>query len=312
VRERWFVARWLVAGAAALGASCGQSGNAPPPSPQRAINASLGGVVVAKVGDVTISRALVTAIAHARRLSAKEALDAAIEGALLAEAATRARAVDDANLRRELDAVLTRALAAKIRAQALAEGPFDDAEIAAAAANHPDLSHPELRITVHALVRNDVPNAESVAKELRARLLEATGDDAKTSEQSFSEKAKAFPMPPGHTLVIESLPAITVDGRVFGSKERLEEAFARAAFAVPKPLGTSEIAHTSYGWHVIRVLESMPAYEATREDKLAKLEPQLVATRVKKLWDPLLERLHAESKPDVLATDGDLAAPRVQ
>ena len=72
-------------------------------------------------------------------------------------------------LRSRLDAILTRTLAAKVRAQVLAEGPFTDDEIAAAVARHPELSRPESRITVHALIKKDVPGAirEMLAEILR-------------------------------------------------------------------------------------------------------------------------------------------------
>ncbi|MGZ3449358.1 MAG: peptidylprolyl isomerase [Polyangiales bacterium] len=277
-----------------------------------AVSAALGGLVVAKVGDVAIDRGLVLSIARARGISAKDALNAAIEEAVLAEAALRAKALDDASLRRQLEAPLVRALAAKIRARALGEGPFTDAELAAVAGNHPELSRPESRVALHALVKKEVPGAEALAKELRTRVTSANGDDAATSETAFRDAAKGLAMPAGQELVIEKLPPIDAGGRVIGSKSAVEQAFAKATFAVPKALGTSEIVETSYGYHVIRVLELYPAYEASREEKLTRLEPELVAARVKKLWDPLLDRLRAEAKPQTVATELDLAAPRVQ
>jgi hypothetical protein len=277
-----------------------------------AVNAALGGLVVAKVGDVAIDRELVLAIARARGISAKDALSAAIEDALLAEAALRAKALDDASLRRQLEAPLVRALAAKVRAQALGEGPFTDAELAAVVEKHPELSRPESRIALHALVKKQVPGAEALAKELRTRVMTANGDDDAASETAFREAANGLAMPAGHSLVIEKLTPIDANGRLVGSKSSVEQAFAKATFAVPKALGTSEIVETSYGFHVIRVLDVLPAYEASREEKLTKLEPELVAARVGKLWNPLLARLRTEVKPLMFPTDLDLAAPRVQ
>jgi parvulin-like peptidyl-prolyl isomerase len=264
---------------------------------------------VAKVGDLAIDRDYVLAIARARGISAKEALNAAIEDALLAEAAVRAKALDDPNLRRHLDAALVRALTAKVRRESMAEGPFTDQEIALVAASHPEVSRPESRVTLHALVKKEVPNAETIAKDMRALLATANGEDAAASEAAFREKAKSVAMPAGQELVIERLPAIDATGHVLGTKTNVEPSFAKAAFAVSKALGTSEVVETSYGYHVIRVLEVSPAFEASRADKLEKLEPELVAARVKKRWDPLLARLRAEGKPMLAATDQDFAIP---
>jgi parvulin-like peptidyl-prolyl isomerase len=289
---------------------CSTERPAPAPVAPGAVSAALGGTVVAKVGGLAIDRELVLSIAKARGISAKDAANAAIEDALLAEAAVRAKALDDPNLRRQLDAALVRALTAKLRAQALSEGPFTDAEIAALIGRHPELSQPDARVTLHALVKKEVPGAEGIAKELRTRLLAANGDDAAASEAAFREAAKGVALPAGQELVIERLPPIDQAGHVLNSKTIVEPAFAKATFAVPKALGTSEVVETSYGYHVIRVLEILPAHEATREEKLEKLAPELLAARVKKLWDPLLDRLRIEGKPQLAATDLDFAAPR--
>ncbi len=272
--------------------------------------ASLGGVVVARVGDVAIDRKTVLEVARARKISADEALAIVVQETLLARAAfANGAANDDAVVLREASA-LSRALLGNLRDKALAT-PFTDGEIATVAnARWLTTDHPEIRRVTHALVKKDVPNARAVAAELRTALLAANGPDAGKSEVAFAKTAKEFKVPSGPAVHVEGL-SIAADARVAepGADGAVEESFAKATFAIDALFGTSDIVETTYGFHIIRLLEKIPPLHLTREQKLETLRADLIAMRVGPLHEQLQNQLRAATKTELLATEA-LAIPR--
>lgn len=299
------------------GSSCGGDRAAPTPPDQApgatspmATNAALGGDVVARIGNATIDRRLVTAVARARGLGAKAALDVLLEEAVLAEAAVRAGALGAPGMRLRLDAPVTRTILDRLRVEALAEGDWTDAELAQQTAEQwQQLDRPEGRTVVHALVKKDVPDAEQVAKRLHDVLATANGADAEASSKAFTEAARAFKLPDGKVPHVEEL-AFVADGRMLDGKGSILESFAKGTFAIPAAFGTSEVVQTSYGFHVIRLLAIFPPKVASREERVALLTPQLLAARVKKVHDAKVAALAKATPTQLLAVDQDLALPR--
>jgi hypothetical protein len=290
------------------------SGDHPAPAPgptPSAVSASLGGNVVARVADVAIDRALVVAVARAQKITADQALSRVTNDVLLAHAAVANGAEHDDAVMLRTATALSRAMLARLRANATATD-FTDEEIAAVAGSRwLELDHPELRRVVHALVKKDVPNAHAVAAELRAALMAANAPTAAESEVAFTQAAKNFNVPSGPAVYVETL-RIAEDGRVAeeGATGTIQEPFTKGTFAIGEVLGTSGIVETTYGFHVIRLLEKAPPLRLSREQKIEKLMPELVATRVKPAHGQLLNQLRAATKIDVVATDALLALPR--
>jgi hypothetical protein len=263
--------------------------------------ASLGGNLVARVGGTTIDRALVTTVARAQRTTAAIAAARLIDDVLLAEAATREKAMDDVGVRLSIASILARVRLDKLRETELARGEFSDQEIAETLPGYwVDLDRPEKRTIIHALVDKKHADGAELAKQLQKDLA------ATKTEDEFRAHAHAF-KPEPH---IERF-AIVSDGRmaVINGGSVLEE-FSKAAFAIPDAGGTSDVVTTSYGWHVIRVLDKSPPVVTTREQKIAKMAPDLIARRVQAAHDALIKQLDAQNKVQIVATDTDLSLPK--
>jgi parvulin-like peptidyl-prolyl isomerase len=280
------------------------------PTPIAASSASLGGEVVAKVGTVAIERSLVRAVMAARSMPAKAAVDVLVEEAMLAEAARRNGAEAALGMRARLDAPLTRLMLDRLRKEALAAGDWTDEELAKASSAHwQQLDRPEGRIVVHALVKTNVLGAEQQAAEMRKVLLGANGPNAEASSKAFAAAAHAFKLPNDQKPHVEEL-AFVADGRMLEGPGTLLPEFVKGTFAVSAELGTSEVVRTQYGFHVIRVLSFVPATTATRAERVARLEPELVAQRVKAVHDGRVAELAKARSIQLLATDQDLVLPR--
>jgi len=285
------------------------AGTAGPSTPP--VAASLGGLVVARVGGVAIDRSVVLAVARAKKISAADALSAVIDDALLAYAATTEGAEKEASVQLRTASALSRAMLGKLREQTLAT-PFTDEELAPVVANSwLSVEHPELRRVAHALVKKDVPNARAVAGDLRTALLAVKDPDPAKNEAAFVEAAKAFKVPSGPPVHVEPL-RIAEDGRLAepGLVGAVEEAFTKGAFSIGDALGTSELVETTYGVHVIRLLEKTPPLSLPREQKIEKLRADLIANRVAPAQEQALAPLRAATKIELLANDELLALPR--
>lgn len=292
----------------------GCSGDRPTPSDTgpSAVAASLGGTLVARVGEIGIDRALVTEIARARKLRASEALAAVVDEALLVHAAQKNGAEKEPAVEFRLASTLSRALLRQVRDKAIAAASFTDEELAPIVTRDwLSVDHPELRRVVHALVRKDVPNGRAVATELRAALLTVGGPDAAKNETAFAEAAKSFKVPSGPAVHVEGL-RLAADGRIAeqGVDGSVEEAFTKGTFAIPEVFGTSDVVETTYGFHVIRLVVKTPARRLTREEKIEKLRSALIANRVGPAQEQLLQSLRAAARPELVATDALLAMPQ--
>ena len=73
-----------------------------------------------------------------------------------------------------------------------------------------------------------------------------------------------------------------------------DEQFAKGAAAIANVGGTSPVVESSFGWHVIRLLERQPARRIPYEMRGQLFEPEVMATRAQKEHEKLIIRLRRE------------------
>jgi len=263
--------RWLVPLVVAL--ACGEPTKKPPP---QAASASLGGEVVARVGDVNIERSLVASVAAAQHVTPKVALDRLVDDALAAEGA-RARGLDTTrgvDLARR--AFRARLVADRLHADAVALGLPSDEEVAKLTARHwQSFDVPESLRVVHAVVmRKPALAAErgtEVAEGLRVAVAGAT--DAK----DFELRARMAD-PHGLEIRVETLPPFVRDGRMVQGGA-LDATFVDAAFALAQPGSTSGVVETKFGWHVIRLIDRIPPKQVPLEERRVTFAEESIFVR---------------------------------
>jgi parvulin-like peptidyl-prolyl isomerase len=268
----------------------------------------LGGAV-ARVGEQSIAGEMLASVVRAQRVSPDAAARTLIDEALLAEAAIRAGALRDPAVVRQLDAARARAVIARRRDAALAQGPITDEELAAAMGEEwVDLDAPEARTVVHALVPKDTKDAEALASELRTRLL-ATKD-----QKAFLAAAEAFGKEKGVRIIAEAVDApFSIEGRIVqrgAGSTVLDTSFSKATFALAKPGDVSEVISTQFGFHVIELLTVRPEKRASRARKIEVLAPVVVKNRVIASFEAERAQLRMAAKETTTASSADLALPR--
>jgi hypothetical protein len=272
-------------------------------------SANLGGTIVARIGDRTLDASLVANVARARNITVYEATRLLVEESLFADAARRQGALDAMGMHARLDAVLARAFGSKLDREALAQGPITDDEIAATMGDDwIALSRPETRVVVHALVREATPNGEALARQLHDLVAPTT------TPEEFMRVARTLPVADPKSLIVEELPVpFRRDGRMLDPNGgALDATFAEAAFAIADVGGTSAIVHTTFGWHVIRLVAVRPPFEAPREVKANKLEGKIIVRRLGDRFSKTIESLRAAAPTQLTPTDADLMAPKIE
>lgn len=260
----------------------------PPPAER----ASLGGDV-ARVGSTAIQAALVARVASARNVSARAALDMLIDDALAAEGA-RARRLDvTPSASWATTTTRARLVATRLRDDALAAGPPTDAEVEERTALHwLELDLPEQVRVVHAVVVRKTsmsPDETARARALAADILAAVADAS--SPEDFEAKASAVPHP-GLEVVVQPLPPFVEDGRVaMRGAQPFFPKFAAGAFALPRPGATSGVVESEAGWHVIRLVERLPAKRLSLAERRALLTEEILAARAHEAREAILARL---------------------
>jgi hypothetical protein len=280
--------------AAVILLSCGSSRNERPADTQ----AALGGAIAARVGGEAIPLSVVEAVANAQHLSAKDAARKVIDDEIAANSA-RKKGLDGKNpLAWNLTAVRGRIVADRLLADAKRAGPPSDAEVERLSQLHwADVDRPPMVRVIHAIALRpknaaSADAAKQVAEGLRAAVANAS------SAEDFEAKAKAVPHPKEVDTRVESLPPFTAEGLVPGGGS-MDETFAKAAFALPAVGAQSGIVETSFGWHVIRLVEKVPEQRMPFEDRRKAFAEEVIAMRGHDAATALTKALEAKTKIEV-------------
>jgi hypothetical protein len=257
--------------------ACGSRG------PDRALaHAALGGEIVARVGDVDIPVGLVASVARARHITADAALALLVDDAVASKAAVAQGKDRSVELDFAVTSAKARATVDHLNAAAHATPPSDD-EISALTKLHwLTVDAPEALVAVHAVARRAPPekpdaHVDTAAKAVAAAILAAVGPA--TDGDDFQTRAKAVPHA-GVEVVVQALDPFSADGRVMveGGAGEYDKAFAAAAAALPAG-ATSGVVESSFGWHVIRMVERRPARSVPLDERRRMFTEEVYARR---------------------------------
>ncbi|HVK67600.1 MAG TPA: peptidylprolyl isomerase [Polyangium sp.] len=295
----------------AAAAGCGGSGGPSGPPPERG---TLAAGTVARVGQEEVNEGTVSRIASSQGIDAAAARDLAIRDALFASEARSRGASNDPELERRVSAALARRLLHQLLADADRQGPVTDAELERVMARRwIELDRPEGFGTVHAVVRfaENADDATRSRAEVVARAIHEAVLPVGASARTITRPQAAHPFEDvndpvvasfrsavdgvdkdGFEIVVETLAPVTADGRMIRPEGgTLVEPFARAASALGARGDTSPLVPTSYGVHVIVLLERTPAQGVPLEERRKLVREEVMWGRASAARSKLLEGL---------------------
>jgi hypothetical protein len=284
---------WAIGVGFALACACDGAG---PGSGRKARDArggsSVGGQVVSTVDGAPITVGDVRALTSSGEIAPRAALRRLQEERLLAkEAARRGMAQEWA-----VSEVGRKAAVQALLATVAEEAVVADAELQAAyTAQRERFEKPELRAAIHLLGRAKADAGPAVAAAARAAVERLTPVLANAVDIDGFAHAYRKVTVDGVEIICERLPPFQRVGK-------LEQTFADAMFSIPGTGMVPGATKTSYGWHVIRVLEVVPAETTPMPVALATLREELLTERRKQRVTELLARL-AKAYPVQLSGD---------
>ena len=159
-----------------------------------------------------------------------------------------------------------------------------------------EFDRPAAAQTTHFVVRSR-EGQPTTSAELLARRLAVAVHGCKTSVE-FKTIVGAFPKDNGLDVVVESLPPVTRDGRslrmnsddqVLGAGPSFDPIFAQVANSLAREGEQSEIVHTSFGYHVIRLDRKIPPLQASIQIRREKLADNIFLRRARQEADRCIQ-----------------------
>lgn len=303
--------------ALALGLALGPitaCGDEPAPTRERTQgDAQVGGAVVATVDGHPITVADVEVQIRAEGGTPEEALAELERQTLLALEAERLGFGERSDVRRETRRATVQALLATIEREhppsaideATLRRTYDEAVSAEPGQPPPGERFvvPERRRSEHVLVRVEDASREREARRVASALLAELERDPGALESTLAS-LRGQTEREGFPLLVEEVPFVARDGS-------LEAGFEEVLFAGDAPGVRSELARTSFGWHVVIVREIQPRVERTFEEVAPELREEATNQRRFQALIALLDRLRAEAGVE-LVPSGVEAALRVE
>lgn len=299
-------ARWAMGACLALIVGCGNKAEESVVAPVETGNLESG--VVARVANEPIVDHDVARIAAAQGVSVSAARDLAIRDALFAAQAKTDGLDAERNTQLMINAALARRMLRKILDDADRAGPVTDEELERVMTRRwLELDRPEGFRVVHAVVRTDEGIDE--AKRNRAKVV---AEAIREAVKSAVEKAKSTTAPreqadpvvevfktaaeaverEGFTIKVEALEPVASDGRVLSpSGGGYEKAFAEGAAKLAARGDLSDIVTTSYGLHVMLLLEKIPEARTSLDERRRLVREEVLWMRSSAARTKLLERL---------------------
>jgi hypothetical protein len=160
---------------------------------------------------------------------------------------------------------------------------------------------------VHALVQRPKatdPGTAARAAEIAASIVAAVAP-AKDDEE-FQVRARAVPHPPEIGVVVQPVPAFTSTGAFIEGEGDVVEPFARAAHLLTRAGETSGIVETSFGWHVIRLVELIPEQRMPFDARKAAFVDEAFMQRARKATEARLSALRTSVPVEVSTSAGTL------
>ncbi len=190
--------------------------------------------------------------------------------------------------------VLAHAMLMKLREAP--EPPITSEELAQMRAEHADFfDHDEASVTTHAvaLVAPGHPEQDAKAHALAEAVWQA--EQGVTSNEDFQARAGAVPRD-GIELRVESLPPVTATGEaVTVPPQQLDLTFALAANQIPAIGGVSPVVHSAFGYHVIYLVNRIPAAHPTDEELRRIAGEEIITKRHAMELATLLGQLHQKT-----------------
>ncbi|MBX3184682.1 MAG: peptidyl-prolyl cis-trans isomerase [Polyangiaceae bacterium] len=247
---------------------------------------------VAEVEGELITAEHVAQVVRAQGVTPTEARELAVSDALFGLHARRE--LSPAAIRVVERAERARAFYRQLQIEVDRQGPATEAELARASAEHwLRVDRPVSSRTSHAVVRLLKGVSEAQAREVADRILEAVrgSEDAEAFERRAKEVATD-----GLDVRVEALPAVTVDGRVIDLERpappdmRFDLAFSQAANTITEVGQLSPVTRTPFGFHVIYLVERLPAVQLSVEEKRVALADVIQEHRVRQAEQAVLSR----------------------
>lgn len=292
-------------------------------SPPGSASAPLSPGIAARVADVSISTERIATIASKQNISLTNARDIAIRDALFAHHAEIVGGQTIARVGPEQRGVLARALLNDVLHEVTDRGPVTDAELALVTDRHwLDLNRPDGFRVVHAVARANPNKPDEVekAKALAERLLAATRPIAERirraspssdgsggpddAVKAFVDTAKALGSE-ATNVIAEPLSPVAADGRVLSpGGGNYDPEFAKAAATLVNRGDIAGPITTSFGVHILVLLEHTPSHVVPIEERRAKVRDEVLSERARaaeqQILDGLRSSVRVEGNADAL------------